>query len=59
MENYLPSGPKKWLPSLTGGGHLLARSSNCKALTGKILVFWIGRRLWEVVAYERWPHMGV
>ena len=28
-----------------------------KALTGKILVFWIGRRLREVVAYERWSHM--
>ena len=30
------------------------RGSNCKALTGNILVFWIGGRLWEVVAYERW-----
>ena len=29
------------------------RVSNCKALTGKVLVFWIGGRLWEVVAYER------
>ena len=36
-----------------------ARGSNCKALTGKILVFWIGGRLWEVVAYERWSHMDV
>ena len=27
------------------------RGSNCKALTGKILVFWIGGRLWEVVAH--------
>ena len=37
------------------------RDSNCKALTGKILVFWIGglNRLWEVVAYERWSHMEV
>ena len=26
------------------------RGSNCKALTGKVLVFWIGGRLWEVVA---------
>ena len=25
--------------------------SNCEALTGKILVFWIGGRLWEVVAH--------
>ena len=35
------------------------RGSNCKALTGKILVFWIGSRLLEVVAYERWSHMEV
>ena len=41
---------RKWL--FTGG-------SNCKSLTGKILVFWIGGHLWEVVAYERWSHMKV
>ena len=35
------------------------RGSNCKALTGKILVLWIGGRLGEVVAYERWSHMEV
>ena len=35
------------------------RGSNCKALTGKVLVFWIGGRLWEVIAYERWSHMEV
>ena len=29
------------------------RDSNFKALTGKVLVFWIGGRLWEVVSYER------
>ena len=28
-----------------------ARGSNCNAVTGKILVFWIGGRLWEVVAH--------
>ena len=33
------------------------RGSSCKALIGKILVFWIGGRLWEVVAYERRSHM--
>ena len=33
--------------------------SNCTALTRKILVFWIGGRLWELVAYERWSHMEV
>ena len=27
------------------------RGSNCKALTGKIVVFWIGGRLWEVVTH--------
>ena len=26
------------------------RGSNCKGLTGKVLVFWIGSLLWEVVA---------
>ena len=31
---------------------LITRGSNCKALTGKILVLWIGGCLWEVVAYE-------
>ena len=35
------------------------RGSNCKALTGKIAVFRIGGRLWEVVAYEKWLHMEV
>ena len=35
------------------------RGFNCKALTGKILVLWIGGRLWETIAYERWSHMEV
>ena len=35
------------------------RGSNCKALTEKILLFWIGGNLWEVVAYKRWSHMEV
>ena len=37
------------------------RGSNCKALTGKVLVheFWIGGLLREVVAYERWSHVEV
>ena len=35
------------------------RGSKCNALTQKTLVFWIGGRLWEVVAYERWSHMEV
>ena len=30
------------------------RGSNCKALSRKILVFWIGGRLGEMVAYKRW-----
>ena len=29
------------------------RGANCKALTGKILVFW------RAVAYERWSHIEV
>ena len=33
------------------------RDSNCKALTGNVLMVWLGHRLWEVVAYERWSHM--
>ena len=37
----------------------ITRSCNCKALSGKVWVFWIGGRLWEVVAYERWLHMEV
>ena len=35
------------------------KGSNCKALTGEILVFWIGGRLWELAAYEWWSHMEV
>ena len=35
------------------------RGSNCEVLTRKNLVFWIGGRLLEVVAYERWPHMEI
>ena len=27
------------------------RGSNCKALTGKILEFWLDSHLWEVVAH--------
>ena len=38
---------------------IFTRGSNCKALTGKILVFWMGGRLREVVASERWLHMEV
>ena len=33
--------------------------SNCKALTGKISVFWIGGRLWEAVTYKSWLHIEV
>ena len=36
------------------------KASNCKALTGNILVFWIDGQLWEVVTYERWvAHRGL
>ena len=35
------------------------RSSSSKAFTGKILVFCVSGRLWEVVAYEGWSHMEV
>ena len=33
--------------------------SNCKALTGKISVFWIGGHLWKVVTYKSWSHIEV
>ena len=33
--------------------------SNCKASTGKILLFWVGGRLWEMLAYKRWSHVEV
>ena len=32
-------------------GRSFTIDSTCKALTGKILVFWIGGRLWKVVAH--------
>ena len=32
------------------------RGSNYKALTGEILMFWIGVHLSEVVAYNGWSH---
>ena len=35
------------------------RDSNCKALTGKVLVLWIASHLCEVVACESWSHMEV
>ena len=37
----------------------VARGSNCKALPGKIYVFRIGGRLWELVAYEWWSYLEV
>ena len=36
---------------------LFTRGSNCKALTGTILVFWIGGCLGEVASYEKWLHV--
>ena len=35
------------------------RGSNYKAITGKILVFWINSHLREAVAYKRLSHMEV
>ena len=40
------------------GGRLL-EGYNCKTSTGKIWVFWIGGRLWQVVARERWSYIRV
>ena len=50
--------PKKWSRSLTGGGRLL-EVSTVTGFDWKILVFWIGGRLWKVVAYERWSYVEV
>ena len=47
-----------WSRSLTRGGRF-TRDSKCKVLTGKVSVFYIGGRLWEADAYERWLHMEV
>ena len=38
---------------------LFTRACNCEALSRKILVFWMGGYLWEVVAYQRWLCTGV
>ena len=35
------------------------QGSNYRAMAVKNLVFWIGGRLWEVVANERWSHLEV
>ena len=55
MENINRQAPKMVLVAY--GRWSFTRGSNCKALTGKILVLWIGGRLWEVVDNERWSHM--
>ena len=39
------------------GRRSFTRGSSCKALIEKVLVVWIGGRLWEVVAYERCSHI--
>ena len=48
MENYKTVSPKSSRGRLR---EMLAytRGCNYRALTGKILVFWMGGRLWEVV----------
>ena len=57
MENYKLSRQKvggvaykKWS---------FMRSSNYRALTGKILLVWISGRLWGVATYEWWSQMEV
>ena len=52
MENINRQAPKMVLVAY--GRWSFTRGSNCKALTG----FLIGGRLWGVVVYERWSHMG-
>ena len=43
--------PKKWSRAVAHRRWSFTRASNCKALTGKVLVFWIGGHLLEVVAH--------
>ena len=50
MEKVVAVAHKRWL---------FMRSSNDRAFTGKILVFWISGRLWELAAYKRWSHLEV
>ena len=57
MENNQTVKPVKWLSLMRRW--LFTRGSDYRDLTGKILVFWKGGRLWEVVAYKRWSHVEV
>ena len=52
MKNY-----QKWSELLMRSGS----GSYYKALTGKILMFWIhlGGRFLKVITYDRWSHMLV
>ena len=50
MEKVVAVAHKRWL---------FMRGSNDRAFTGKILVFWISGRLWEVAAYKKWSHLEV
>ena len=62
-ENHILSGPKTLLVAVAYRRWSFTRGSNsgcnCKALTGKVVVFWTSGRLWELAAYERWSHMEV
>ena len=58
MENHYTFRPKN-VVAVTYRRFSFTRGSSCKALSGKVLVFWIGGRLWEVVAYKRWSQMEV
>ena len=48
---------KKWSRSFKGGGRLLEVPT--VTLTGKILVFWMGGRLWDWSLREVVTHGGV
>ena len=58
MKNHYTFRPKN-VVAVTYRRFSFTRGSSCKALSGKVLVFWIGGRLWEVVAYKRWSQMEV
>ena len=40
-------------------GLLFTRGYNCKVLTGKVSVFWMDGRLWQMVTYMKWSHREV
>ena len=55
--NHKGSLLRPWSWSLMRFGHL-QEVCNCSDFSGKILVFWIGGRLWEMVAHGGLEQQG-